>query len=262
MRKMLILCVAALMAGSGFAALDTVLLYHDAFLPAQAVAAEMDDDAIVPSATFTTNAVWGAGVAKSGYKGIGIVTLVQAGNADAAYTNVAVIAQGPDAATLTNVIATVAHGENTLKTTAVEVDFDALTQAYWGVTFTAETDNAAAYSVSANVVSLKTPDGVTTNTGSYVDTINYKGTGCIVVSLGAGIQGSTSYTGTVYIQSAATSGGEYANVAGKTATITGTDSGAVTVIPWEFGKGNRYLRAVFTTENDVGPVSATIHSFK
>jgi LysM repeat protein len=56
--------------------------------------------------------------------------------------------------------------------------------------------------------------------------------------------------------------GQTLKVTGKVATLTGNSAGAVTVIPWEFGAGNRYLKAVVTTTNDVAAVSATVHSFK
>jgi hypothetical protein len=98
-------------------------------------------------------------------------------------------------------------------------------------------------------------------TGPTVDTINYKGAGVIAVQIGSPVLGATNYVGTAAIQSSADGSTSWANVSGKTATVTGATGGR-TAIPWEFGAGNRYLRATFTTTNDVSSVSATLHSFK
>jgi hypothetical protein len=96
-----------------------------------------------------------------------------------------------------------------------------------------------------------------TNTGSAVDTVNYKGMGTIVVDVGSPINGSSAYTNIVTIQRAAATTGTWATVSSVTNTAADVDE-----IAYEFGKGGRYIRAVVTTINDAGPVSVTLNSFK
>ncbi len=97
--------------------------------------------------------------------------------------------------------------------------------------------------------------------GAVVDTQKYKGFGEIVFSISAPAAAATNFTGVVQLQSSATSGGSYANVPGKSFAVSGTNA-VVQPIPYEFGSGNRYLKAVVALTNDSAIVSATIHSFK
>jgi len=103
-----------------------------------------------------------------------------------------------------------------------------------------------------------------TVTGSAVDTIDCKGYGTLVVSMGAPMQGNTNYIGVVVIQRAAASTGTWATVTNTTGTVThtGNTTGAVTRLPYEFGAGGRYIRAVFTTTNDAAGACVTLNSFK
>jgi hypothetical protein len=106
-----------------------------------------------------------------------------------------------------------------------------------------------------------------TITGSAVDTVNYKGFGTVVVSIGAPVNSATNFAATVTIQHAAASTGTYVTVTNSAgsaliATASGNAAGAVTRLPYEFGKGGRYIRAVVTTTNDAAAVAVTLNSFK
>lgn len=114
--------------------------------------------------------------------------------------------------------------------------------------------------VSATVIANS--NSLQTITGSAVDTINCKGNGTIVVSIGTPLQSRTNFIGIATIQSAATSTGTWAAVTNMTVTHSGCVTGAVTRLPYEFGKGNRYIRAVFTTTNDAAGACVTLNSFK
>jgi len=169
--------------------------------------------------------------------------------------------QGPSAVALTNVVATIAHGGNAIALRTYEIDFSTLTQSHWGVSFAGETDNAAAYRFAAKAVTRSIPSAAQTVTGSAVDKMPFTGTANIVVSVGPGKEGSSTFATTVRIQSADTSNGSYTNVAGMATTITGA-SGGIATIPYDTTGGKRYIRAVATTTNDVAPLSVIINSFK
>ena len=96
-----------------------------------------------------------------------------------------------------------------------------------------------------------------TNTGSGVDTINYKGFGTIVVDVGTPLNGSTAYTNVFTLQHGVASTGAWTTVTAVTNTAADVDE-----ISYQFGKGGRYIRGIVTTINDAGPVSATINAYK
>jgi len=98
-------------------------------------------------------------------------------------------------------------------------------------------------------------------TGDAVDTMPYQGTATIVVEYGAVKKGADGFSGTVQIQSATTSGGSYTNVTGLSTTFTNTAGGSA-VIPYDTTGGKRYLKAVYTTTNDVTDISVWINGYK
>lgn len=266
MKRKVLAAVFALAAVAVYAALDTHLLYHEAFLPAQAATLE-NDSVLLLGPVSATNGLSsdGSAVDVSAYSGKGLlIGALGARSGDGHTSTVAVVygfTDSPETA-----LATYTQTTATAKFDDTEIDFGTLrgTNAalFLKATFTNVAGDDNPMIGGAVLVFDKARAAAQTITGSSVDTINYKSFGCIVVSLGAGTLGATNYTAAVQIQSAAASTGTWANVSGKTATLTGSSAGAVTVIPYEFGKGHRYLRAVVTTTNDVGPVAATIHSFK
>ena len=101
-----------------------------------------------------------------------------------------------------------------------------------------------------------------TITGPAVDTINCKGNGTIVASIGKPLQSNTNFIGTLVIQSSATGTSSWSAVSNKSVTVTGNATGTVNRIAYEFGAGARYIRAVFTTTNDAAGVCVTLNSFK
>jgi hypothetical protein len=255
-------CCAALLAATAHAALDATLLQNVTLLPVTSAPVERKEAELLAGQNFTTNAtVTGGGYAASGYFGKGQIVLTFSGNDDAAYTNVATIAQGPSAESLTNTIATVAHGGDALGVTIYEIDFDALTQSHWGVTFAAATDNSKAYRFGADLIYDGVPTAGATITGSAVDRTALTGTAAIHVNVGAGKAGASTFATSVQIQHANASTGVWVNVTGATATVSGASGGAA-VIPYDATSGLKYLRAVLVQTNDVADVNAVITSYK
>ena len=94
--------------------------------------------------------------------------------------------------------------------------------------------------------------------GAAVDKMPFTGVGAIVISVGT--PGTNEgFSVTFQVQHAPNSTGTFVNVTGKTATRT---TAGVSVIPYDFTSGDRYLRLVATTTNDVAPIAATINSYK
>jgi hypothetical protein len=263
MKTIIMAALIAVYIGTAQAAQDaSALLQNSVILAPTGTQPERLTAALVASQAFTTNATaTSGGKAASGYFGKGNVLLTFSGNADAAYTNVATIAQGPSAGSLTNTITTIAHGGDTIAIESYEIDFDALTQAYWGVTFAAETDNAAAYRFAADVIYDGVPSAAQTITSDAYDKMPLTGIANVVVTVGTPKKGATNFVATVQLQSASTSGGSYTNVTGALATITGASGGSDT-IAWDTTGGKRYIKAVYTTTNDVADVAITVNSFK
>jgi hypothetical protein len=267
MKKIKLITAAILvMAGAAYAAFDTALLYHEAFLPAQATTTELDSLLLLGPVSATNGAaVAGSAIDVSAYNGKGVIVGGLGARSGAGHTSTVAIVYGFTSSPAT-ALATYTQTTATAKYEETEIDFNTLqgTNAalYVKATLTNVAGDENAMIGGAVLVFPKARAAAQTITGGVVDTINYKGNGCIVVSVGAPLLSATNFVGTVQIQSCATSGGSYSNVTGKVATLTGNSAGAVTVIPWEFGAGNRYLKAVVTTTNDVAAVSATVHSFK
>ncbi len=259
------LCIiATLLIGSGvtLAALDASLLQNEAAVPSTAAPASIDSEALIALVEYTTNTVTASALKNTAdYFGKGQIVITVSGNADAAYTNDVVLFEG--AVTATNEVATLkAHTGNTRNMTVYDIDFDAdLSLAKWQVKSTAETDNAAAYQVGVTLIKRSVPSAAQTVTGSAVDKMPFTGVGNIVVNVGVPEKASATYSATVQIQHAAASTGTWSNVSGRTTTITGA-TGGVGTIPYDFTSGNRYIRAVVTSTNDVAPVGVTINSHK
>jgi hypothetical protein len=262
MRHFTIAAIVAVLATSAFGALDMSTETHDVALTARRTEPTDATATLVASQSFTTNAtVASTGVAKASYSGIVRIVCAFAGNADAAYTNVATILQGPSADVLTNAIATLSHGGDATAVKVYSLDVSTLTQAYFGVSFSGVTDNAAAYKFSASSLYDTVPAAGQTELGAVVDTIDYKGTGLIFVNVGPPDNAASTFAASAVVKSSATSGGSYTAVSGTTGTASGASGGSIE-IPYEFGKGNRYIKVEVTTTNGVAPFAASIHSFK
>lgn len=263
MKRFLIMVVAVVAACvSVQGALDTGLTYHDQMLAASAPLLEADDVLLLgPSSATNGDAVAGSAIDVSAYAGKGLIVNSFGARSAAGDTSTVAVVYGFTSSP-TNAVVTHSQASATAKFESYEIDFDTLkgTNAalYLKATFTNVEGDATAMNGSSVLIRNKARAALQTVTGSAVDTQKYKGFGTIVVSIGSGVLGATNFTGTVAIQAASASTGTWAAVSGKTATT----EGAVTEIPYEFGKGNRYIRAVYTTTNDVAPVAVTINSFK
>lgn len=94
-------------------------------------------------------------------------------------------------------------------------------------------------------------------TGTVVDVSRLVGNGAIVVTLGPGYLGSTSYTGTVNIAMASTNASAaFTNITDYTASLTSTNVGKSVVIAVDRNALKQYLRAMYTSTNDIGTASA------
>ena len=266
MKKKALIAGLVCVASVAIAALDTALLYHDAFLPAQSATVEKDSLLLLGPVGVTNGAsAVGSAIDVSAYSGLGSIVSLLGARSGEAHTSTVAVVYGFTSSPAT-ALTTATQASATAKYEDDEIDFDTLkgTNAalYIKATLTNVAGDENAMIGGAVLVFDKARAAAQTITGDAVDTILYKGNGCIVVSIGTPVLGAANFTGTVQIQSAAASTGTWANVSGKTATLTGNGAGAATTIPWEFGAGSRYLRAIVTTTNDIAPVAATIHSFK
>jgi hypothetical protein len=105
-----------------------------------------------------------------------------------------------------------------------------------------------------------------TITGSAVDTIDYKGFGTVVVSVGvtANTNRIESFTNIVTIQKGTTSTGAWTTVTAVTnvyVTNTATYTRSAE-LPIDLGAGGRYLRGTVTNKNDAAPVAVWINAPK
>jgi hypothetical protein len=266
MKKLLTTITAALVALPVLAALDTALTYHDQVLPAQATTLEKDDVLLLgPVGATNGAAVAGAAIDVSAYSGYGLIVGGLGAISDTGDDSTLAIVYGFTTNPATALV-TWTQTTATAKFESYEIDFETVkgTNAalYLKATFTNVDGDATPMIGSAVLVRDKARAALQTITGAAVDTVNYKGNGTIVASIGAPVLGATNFVGTVSIQSAAASTGTWAAVSGKTATLTGDSAGATTEIPYEFGAGHRYIRAVFTTTNDASSVGVTLNSYK
>ena len=240
------------------AALDTyALTQHDQVLAAQATTLNQEAITLLaPQVIDAAGAVVGDTNTVTAYKG---KALLVAG----IETGTVTVLWGQTAATLGQLGTNTFDGPATVE--GVEVDLDTLkgTNAALFVRASATNSAATSNSFACGLIALTPRTALQTITGSAVDTMTYKGYGTIVVSIGTPLTGATNFSGTVSIQRAAASTGTWATVTNLTGTVTatGNTAGAVTRLPYEFGVGGRYIRAVFTTTNDAAPVCVTVNSF-
>jgi len=267
MKRTRLMAALAVFAAAGVAlGFDTLVTYHDQMLAAQSATLEKDSVLLLGPVSATNGAaVAGSAVNASTYTGKGLLITALGARSGAGDTSTVAVVYGPTSSPAT-ALATYTQTTATAKYDDLEVDFATLkgTNAtlYLKATFTNVEGDTNPMIGGAVLVFDKARAAAQVITGSAVATEKYKGFGTIVVSIGAPSLGATNFTGTVQIQSAAASTGTWANVSGKTATATGNAAGAVTEIPYEMGAGKPYIRAIFTTTNDVAPVAVTINSFK
>jgi len=258
---------AALIAVAGAVwAFDTSLTYHDQMLAAQSATLQKDSLLLLGPVGATNGAtVAGSAIDVSAYAGKGLVVVGQGARSADGDTSTVAIVYGFDSSPAT-ALATYTQTTATAKYSSTEVDFATLkgTNAalYLKATLANVEGDDTAMIGGAVLIYDKARTAAQVITGDAVATAKYKGFGTLVVSIGAPSLGATNFSGVVTIQSAAASTGTWANVSGKTATATGNAAGAVTEIPYELGAGKPYIRAVFTTTNDVAPVAVTINAFK
>lgn len=259
MKKMFVLIAAiACFALSARAALDTyALTQHEQVLAAQATALLMESSTLLaPQVIDAAGAVVGDTNNVTAYSD---KCLLVAG----IETGTVTVLWGQTAATLGQLGTNTFTGPATME--GVEIDLSDLQGTNAAIYVGASATNSAATSnaFSCGLIQLVSRTALQTITGAAVDTIDYKGYGTIVVSIGAPLNGATNFSGIVYIQRAAASTGTYATVTNLTGTVThtGNAAAAVTRLPYEFGVGGRYIRAIFTTTNDAADVCVTVNSF-
>ena len=240
------------------AALDTYALTdHDQVLAAQATTLNQEAITLLaPQVIDAAGAVVGDTNTVTTYKGKALLVC-------GVETGTVTVLWGRTAATLGTLGTNTFVGPATIE--GVEVDLDTLmgTNAAMFVRASATNSAATSNSFACGLIALTPRTALQTITGSAVDTMTYKGYGTIIVSIGTPLTGATNFSGTVSVQRAAASTGTWATVTNLTGTVTatGNTAGAVTRLPYEFGVGGRYIRAVFTTTNDAAPVCVTVNSF-
>jgi hypothetical protein len=265
MKKITMITVAALaFSGMVYAALDASLLQNAVMLAPQATQAEQTETAMVAPTNITESAtVTGTIRTNADYYGKGTIVLAFNGNDDAAYSNKAYLVTGTNSTLAGTVVATEIgdHDSNAIDIQTAEIDLDALAGTHFAVRFIAVTDNSKAVRFASDLIHGVVPTAAQVINSAAVDKMPFTGVANVVVSVAPPIKGATNYTAAVQIQHATASTGTWANVTGRTATVTGA-SGGIATIPYDMTGGNRYLRAVVTTTNDVGAVGITINSFK
>lgn len=127
-----------------------------------------------------------------------------------------------------------------------------------GSAFAALDTYTGSYQASLFPASMVTnPASLTTITGSAFDLVGYKGFATITVSHGAEFNGATNRISIMTIQQTNTVSGGWSVLAAVTNV---TASASFTRIPFEVGKGGRYIRGVYTSTNASSAVSASINA--
>jgi len=262
MRKFILVFAGLCFAFAGHAALDATLLKSELMLRG-APASTRTELAIIAPVAYTTNAATTVVKAIGEYYGKGELVIAASGNADPAYTNIFTVVSGTNATLTgtTTTLATYTHAANDTSVKALEIDFDAVTGTHWGVLQVGETGNDSNYAFSVTLYHDAIGTAAISVTGDAVDTMPYQGTAAIVVEYGAVKKGADGFSGTVQIQSATARDGSYTNVTGLSTTFTNTAGGSA-VIPYDTTGGKRYLKAVYTTTNDVTDISVWINGYK
>jgi hypothetical protein len=265
MKKITLITIAALVfVGVAYAALDATLLQNAVMLAPQATQSEHEQTELFAATNRTTSlTATGTVKANADFYGKGTIVLVFSGNDDVAYSNQAFLVTGTNAALSGTTVETLIgeHDDDDLDIQAVEVNLDTLAGTHFAVKFVSVTDNSEPMRFGADLVHGKIPTALQTINSPAVDKMPFTGVANIVVAVAPPVKGATNYTAAVQIQHATASTGTWSNVTGRTATVTGA-SGGIATIPYDMTGGNRYLRAVVTTTNDVGAVSITVNSFK
>jgi len=264
MKKIATALVSLSLCASAFAALDTSLTYHDSVLPAESTTLIQTPVLLLgPTAATNLQTVSGSEVTATAYQGTCLLVAGFGIGKSAAYTGTVYVYWGTATGVYTSSNVFTQTGTTAAKYSSAEVDMDTLqgtNAALYALATYSINDAAIADTQAVAGVSLlygAARSATQTNTGSAVDTINYKGFGTIVVDVGTPLNGSSAYTNVVTIQHGATSTGSWTTVSAVTNTAADVDE-----IAYQFGKGGRYIRAVVTTVNDAGPASVTLNAFK
>lgn len=106
--------------------------------------------------------------------------------------------------------------------------------------------------VTTNGVSLST------TTGSPVDVSPYKGMGTLLVSINAEPFGTTNQTAIVTIQQTNTTSGGWSTVRAVTNNL---NAASLTAIPFELGKGGKWIRGVASITNNIRSVGVVLNAF-
>lgn len=251
------------------AALDTYALCQDVkVLDVSATALEKTDLLLLgPSSATNGESSAGSAIDCSAYEGYGLVVVGQGARSGAGHTSTVTVAYGFDESPATTLMVAT-QTTASAKFTSYEFDFDTLQGTNDALYLKATLANVAGDDTAMTGDAVLIYDAPRTDlqtiTGPAVDTMDFKGYGTIVVSIGAPLTGSTNFSGIVYIQRAAASTGTWATVTNTTGTVahSGNAAAAITRLPYEFGVGGRYIRAVFTTTNDAAGACVIINSFK
>ena len=262
MKKKTLMFAAVFAACVGLGALDATLLQSELMLDG-ATASTRTELALIAPVAYTTNSATTVVKAMTGYYGKGELVIAVSGNSDAAYSNYFAVVSATNATLTgaTTTLATFAHVANNTAVKSLEVDFDLITGTHWALVQIGTTDNAASTSFAATLYHDAVPAVVTPLTGDAVDKMPYQGVAAIVIDYGATKKGAAGFSGTVQIQSSATSGGTYSNVTALATTFTNTVGGSV-VLPYDTTSGKRYLKAVYTATNDVTDVTVWLNGYK
>lgn len=100
---------------------------------------------------------------------------------------------------------------------------------------------------------------LTTVTGDAFDLMPYKGFATITVSHGPAFAGETNRISILSIQQTNTVAGGWAVYR---AITNSTASASFTRVPFEVGKGGRYIRGVYTSTNGTTAVSSSLNAFQ
>jgi hypothetical protein len=106
--------------------------------------------------------------------------------------------------------------------------------------------------------SVTNASALTTVTGDAFDLLQYKGFATITVSHGAELNGATNRVSVLTIQQTNTASGGWSVYRSITNT---TPFASFTRVPFEVGKGGRYIRCVFSSTNANSAASASINAF-
>lgn len=98
-----------------------------------------------------------------------------------------------------------------------------------------------------------------TQTNAVVDTSAYKGFGTLCVTIGDDAAGWTGRVAIVTIQQTNTTSGGWSTIGAAT---NKTGSASLDRIPFECGKGGKYLRGIFSQTNGNASASAILNAYE